>query len=115
MNWINMITRRSYGFFAPESLEGDRVVETVFPIAVTREVVDGEVVHDCAPTLVSVAPAGALAVTVETKVQPGTMMIVKNTGAGAATVGGVACAGDYVTTIMWDGNAYVEVAKSTIA
>lgn len=115
MNWINMITRRSYGFFAPESLEGDRVVETVFPIAVTREVVDGEVVHDCAPTLVSVAPAGALAVTVETKVQPGTMMIVKNTGAGAATVGGVACAGSYVTTIMWDGNAYVEVAKSAIA
>ena len=110
-----MITRRSYGFFAPESLEGERVVETVFPVAVTREVVDGEVVHDCAPALVNVAPAEALAITVETKVQPGTMMIVKNTGVAAATVSGVACAGDYVTTIMWDGNAYVEVAKSAIA
>lgn len=109
-----MRSRRSFDFSAPYNEEGERCVTTVFPIAIKREVVDKKLVHDCNPTLAEVNNAEAVAIEVETTVQPGTMLILTNRGAGEATVEGVECAGDYVTTLMWDGNGYVKLGASAI-
>ena len=106
MSYINSKNRKSYDFFAPDQSGGDRSQTIVFPIAVDRGAVsDNKVVHDCNPQIVSAAPSAAATVTVTTKVQIGSLLIVKNTGTAAATVGGVSCANAKVTTLLWDGNA----------
>ncbi|WP_042369729.1 hypothetical protein [Bacteroides neonati] len=115
MSYINMKSRRSFDFFAPYNEEGERCVTTVFPIAIKREVVDNKLVHDCNPTLAEVNSATAVTVQVEITVQPGTMLILTNRGAGAATVKGVACDGKKVTTLMWDGNGYIKLGESAIS
>ncbi len=115
MSYINMKSRRSFDFFAPYNEEGERCVTTVFPIAIKREVVDNKLVHDCNPTLAEVNSATEITVEVETTVQPGTMLILTNRGAGKATVKGVECAGKTVTTLMWDGNGYIKLGASAIS
>ena len=114
MSYINMKSRRSFDFYAPYNEEGDRVVTVPFPVAVKRDATDTGITHDANPALVEVAPAEVATIDVETLVQPGSLMIVKNTGAAVATVGGANCAASKVTTLMWDGNAYVELASSDI-
>lgn len=115
MSYINMKSRRSFDFYAPYNEEGERVVTVPFPIAVKREVSETGIVHDANPALVTVAPAEDATIDVETLVQPGSLLIVRNEGAKVATVGGANCVASKVTTLMWDGNAYVELANSTIA
>lgn len=115
MSYINMKSRRSFDFSAPYSEEGGRCITVVFPVAIKRDIVDNKLVHDCSPTLAEVNSAEAVAVGVETTVQPGAMLIITNRGTGAATVGGVECAGSYVTTLMWDGNGYLKLGATQIA
>lgn len=115
MSYINMKSRRSFDFYAPYNEEGERVVTIPFPVAVKREVSETGIVHDANPALVTVAPAAEKTIDVETKVQAGALMIVRNEGTAVATVGGANCAASKITTLMWDGNAYVELANSTIA
>lgn len=116
MSYINMKSRRSFDFAAPYNEEGDRVVTIPFPVAVIREVSeDGTLVHDANPALVSVAPTEVLDIDVETKVQAGSFMIVSNAGTAVATVGGANCDAQKVSTLMFDGNAYVVIATSDIA
>ncbi|WP_042373051.1 hypothetical protein [Bacteroides neonati] len=115
MSHINMKSRRSFDFFAPYNEEGERCVTTVFPIAIKRGVVDNKLAHDCSPTLAEVNSATSITVQVETTVQPGTMLILSNRGAGAATVKGVECAGKKVTTLMWDGNGYIKLGETAIS
>ena len=110
-----MKSRRSFDFYAPYNEEGERVVTIPFPVAVNREVTDTGVVHDANPALVTVNPSAAETIEVETKVQPGSLLIIRNEGADVATVGGVPCDPDEVTSLMWDGNAYVKFAASEIA
>ena len=115
-SYLNMKSRRSFTFFAPYTEEGDRNIQVVFPIAVDRgAVADNKVLHDCNPQIVSTAPSAAATVTVTTKVQIGSLLIVKNTGTAAATVGGVSCANAKVTTLLWDGNAYAKLGESSIS
>lgn len=114
MSYINMKSRRSFDFYAPYNEEGERVVTVPFPVAVNREVTETGIVHDANPALVEVAPVAEDTIDVETKVQAGSLLIVKNTGAAVASVGGANCAASKVTTLMWDGNAYVELAVSAI-
>lgn len=115
MSYINMKSRRSFSFFAPYNEEGERSITVVFPVAIKRDIVDNKLVHDCNPTLAEVNSAEAITVEVETTVQPGAMLIITNRGTGAATVGGVECAGSYVTTLMWDGNGYLKLGATQIA
>lgn len=115
MSYINMKSRRSFDFYAPYNEEGERVVIIPFPVAVKREVTETGIVHDANPALVTVAPAAEKTIDVETLVQPGSLLIVRNEGTAVATVGGTNCAASKVTTLMWDGNAYVELANSEIA
>lgn len=115
MSYINMKSRRSFDFYAPYNEEGERVVTIPFPVAVKREVFDTGIVHDANPALVTVAPTAEKTIDVETLVQPGSLLIVRNEGTAVATVGTANCAASKVTTLMWDGNAYVELANSTIA
>ena len=114
MSWINMKSRRSFNFSAPYNEEGERVVTIPFPVAVKRQVEGNVVIHDANPVLTSVSPASATAIDVETKVQAGSVLIVKNTGSAAATLKGVACAAGKVTTLLYDGNAYVSIGASAI-
>lgn len=114
MSWINMKSRRSFDFYAPYNEEGERVVAIPFPVAVNREVSETGIVHDANPELVTVTPAAAEGIDVETKVQAGSLLIVRNEGVGVATVGDIDCAPAEVTSLMWDGNAYVKLAASTI-
>lgn len=115
MSYINMKSRRSFDFYAPYNEEGERLVTIPFPVAVKREVSENGIVHDANPVLVSVTPSEAETVDVETQVQPGSLLIVRNEGTAVSTVGGVNCAASKVTTLMWDGNAYVELANSAIS
>ena len=115
MSYINMKSRRSFDFYAPYNEEGERVVTVPFPIAVKREVSETGIVHDANPALVTVAPADDTTIDVETLVQPGSLLIVRNEGTAVSTVGGANCAASKVTTLMWDGNAYVELANSAIS
>ena len=95
MSYINMGSRRSFDFYAPYNEEGERVITIPFPV--------------------EVAPTAEKTIDVETKVQAGSLMIVRNGGTAVATVGGANCAASKVTTLMWDGNAYVELATSSIS
>lgn len=115
MSYINMKSRRSFDFYAPYNEEGERVVTVPFPVAVTREVSETGIVHDANPALVTVAPVAEKTIDVETVVQPGSLLIVRNEGTAVATVGGANCAASKVTSLMWDGNAYVELATSSIS
>lgn len=114
MSWINIKSRRSFDFVAPYNEEGERVVTIPFPVAVAREVSADGVVHDANPALVRIAPEAETTIDVEVAVQPGSLMIVHNSGSAVATVGDVNCAALHVTTLMWDGNAYVELSSSQI-
>lgn len=115
MSYINMKSRRSFDFYAPYNEEGERLVTIPFPVAVDRKVEENSIVHDANPALVTVSPTTLGTIGVETKVQPGSLLIVRNKGAAVATVGGVNCAQNKVTTLMWDGNAYAELATSAIS
>lgn len=115
MSYINMKSRRSFDFYAPYNEEGERVVTIPFPVAVKREVsAETGIVHDANPALVTVAPTAEKTIDVETQVQPGSLLIVRNEGTAVATVGTANCSASKVTTLMWDGNAYVELANSSI-
>lgn len=114
MSYVNMKSRRSFDFYAPYNEEGERLVTVPFPVAVERKVEESDIVHDANPALVTVAPAAAETIEVETKVQAGSLLIVRNEGTAVATVGGANCAASKVTTLMWDGNAYAELATSGI-
>lgn len=115
MSYINMQSRRSFDFYAPYNEEGERVVTIPFPVAVKREVSETGIVHDANPALVTVAPTAEKTIDVETLVQPGAFLIIRNEGTAVATIGTANCPALKVTTLMWDGNAYVELANSTIA
>ena len=115
MSYINMQSRRSFDFYAPYNEEGERLVTIPFPVAVERKVEETGIVHDANPALVTVTPAAAETIEVETKVQAGSLLVVRNEGTAVATVGGANCAASKVTTLMWDGNAYVELGSSEIA
>lgn len=115
MSYINMQSRRSFDFYAPYNEEGERLVTIPFPVAVKRKVEETGIVHDANPALVTVAPAAAETIEVETKVQVGSLLVIRNEGTAVATVGGANCAASKVTTLMWDGNAYVELGSSEIA
>lgn len=110
-----MQSRRSFDFYAPYNEEGERLVTIPFPVAVERKVEETGIVHDANPALVTVTPAAAETIEVETKVQVGSLLVVRNEGTAVATVGGANCAASKVTTLMWDGNAYVELGSSEIA
>lgn len=116
MSYLNMKSRRSFDFFAPYSEEGDRCVSIPFPIAVTRKPEGVKLVHDCNPQLVEFA-TGTAATTfeVDTQVQAGSLLIIKNASAAAQTIGAAACAAGKVTTLMYDGNAYISIGTSTIS
>lgn len=115
MSYINTKSRRSFDFYAPYNEEGERVVRIPFPVAVNREVTDNGITHDVNPALVTVKPASAETIEVETLVQPGSLMIVRNEGAEIAKIGGADCEGGKVSTLLFDGNGYVKLASSDIA
>lgn len=115
MSYINMQSRRSFDFYAPYNEEGERLVTIPFPVAVERKVEETGIVHDANPALVTVAPTAAETIEVETKVQAGSLLVIRNEGTAVATVGGANCAVSKVTTLMWDGNAYAELCTSEIA
>lgn len=116
MSYINMKSRRSFDFYAPYNEEGERCVTIPFPVAVRRAPDGAKLVHDCNPQLVDFA-AGAAETTfeVDTQVQAGSLMIVKNGSANAQTIDSAACAAGKVTTLMYDGNAYISIGTSDIA
>lgn len=116
MSYINMKSRRSFDFSAPYNEEGERCVTIPFPVAVRRAPDGVKLVHDCNPQLVDFE-AGTAETTFEldTLVQAGSLMIVKNASTNAQTLGSVACAAGKVTTLMYDGNAYISIGTSDIA
>ena len=74
-------------------------------------------VHDCNPQLVEF-PSGTAAgtITVDTQVQPGSLLIVRNEdGTNAQTVGGATCAKQSVTTLLWDGAGYITIGSTSLA
>ena len=106
-----MKSRRSFDFFAPYTEEGDRCVQIPFPVAVTRKPEDKSLVHDCNPQIVDIAAGtAATTFTLDTQVQAGSLLIVN-----AQTIGEVACAASKVTTLMYDGNAYISIGTSDIS
>ena len=115
MSYINMKSRRSFDFYAPYNEEGERLVTIPFPVAVERKAEETGIEHDANPALVTVAPSTTGTIEVETKVQAGSLLIIRNEGTAVATVGGANCAASKVTTLMWDGNAYAELCVSEIA
>jgi hypothetical protein len=110
-----MKSRRSFNFFAPYNEEGERVISVPFPFPVARTVENDEIVHDVNPAMVTVAPAAAADISVDTKVQPGALLIVRNLGTAAATVGGAECEEDKVTTLLYDGNGYAVIGTTDVA
>lgn len=116
MSYINMRSRRSFDFLAPYNEEGERCVTIPFPVAVHRKPEGATLVHDCNPQLVDFA-AGTAETTfeVDTKVQAGSLLIVKNESVNAQTMETAACAAGKVTTLMWDGNAYISIGTSDLA
>lgn len=117
MSYINTKSNRSYDFFAPYSEEGERCQRIPFPIAVNCQPEDDtHIKHECNPQVMTFgADATAGTFEVETLVQAGSMMIVRNESASnAQTIAGVACKAGSVTTLMWDGNAYIAVGETTI-
>lgn len=102
-----MKSRRSFDFFAPYNEEGERVVTVPFPVAVRREVTEDHVAHDANPLIITVSPGAEAAVDVDVKVQPGSLLIVRNTGGATATVAGQECPGGKTTTLMYDGDGYI--------
>lgn len=94
-----MKSRRSFDFYAPYNEEGERLVTIPFPVAVERKVEGTGIVHDANPALVTVTPASEETIDVETKVQAGSLLIIRNEGTGVATVGGANCAASKVTTL----------------
>lgn len=115
MSYINMKSRRSFDFYAPYNEEGERCVTIPFPVAVRRSPEGKNLTHECNPQLVDVeAGTAATTFTVDTKVQAGSLMIIRNASADAQTFGVVACAAGKVTTLMYDGNAYISIGTSDI-
>lgn len=116
MSYLNMKSRRSFDFYAPYSEEGERCVSIPFPIAVTREPDGTKLVHDCNPQIVEFATGtAATTFTVDTQVQAGSLLIIRNASAAAQTIGAAACAATKVTTLMYDGNAYISIGTSAIS
>lgn len=116
MSYINMKSRRSFDFVAPYTEEGDRCVQIPFPVAVTRKPEGKALVHDCNPQVVDIEVAtAATTFTLDTQVQAGSLLIIKNASAAAQTIGDVACAASKVTTLMYDGNAYISIGTSAIS
>lgn len=110
-----MKSRRSFDFFAPYTEEGDRCVQIPFPVAVTRKAEGKSLVHDCNPQIVDVAAeTAATTFELDTRVQAGSLLVIRNASANAQTIGKVACAASKVTTLMYDGNAYISIGTSTI-
>lgn len=117
MSYINTKSNRSYDFFAPYAEEGERCQRIPFPIAVNCQPVDDtHIRHECNPQVMAFgADATAGTFEVETQVQAGSLMIVRNEAAtNAQTIAGVACKAGSVTTLMWDGNGYISIGESTI-
>ena len=116
MSYLNMKSRRSFDFVAPYTEEGDRCVQIPFPVAVTRKPEGKDLVHDCNPQIVDI-DAGTAATTynVDIRVQAGSLLITRNASANAQTIGVVACAASKVTTLMYDGNAYISIGTSDIS
>lgn len=111
-----MKSRRSFDFVAPYTEEGDRCVQIPFPVAVTRKPEGKALVHDCNPQVVDIEVATeATTFTLDTQVQAGSLLIIKNASAAAQTIGDVACAASKVTTLMYDGNAYISIGTSAIS
>lgn len=61
------------------------------------------------------AGTAATTFTLDTQVQAGSLLIVKNGSVNAQTIGEVACAASKVTTLMYDGNAYISIGTSDIS
>ncbi len=102
-------------FYAPYNEEGDRCVLVPFPLAIVRQVVDSKLIHDCNPEIVEVASGtAAMTVVVDTQVQAGSLLIVRNESANAQTFGVASCAASKVTTLMYDGNSYIAIGTSDI-
>ena len=110
-----MKSRRSFDFFAPYTEEGDRCIQIPFPVAVTRNPEGNSLVHDCNPQIVGIAEGtAATTFALDTRVQAGSLLIVRNASTNAQTIGTVACAASKVTTLMYDGNAYISIGTSAI-
>ena len=131
MSYLNTKSNRAYDFFAPYAEEGERIQRIPFPIAVRREpegstlvhdcnpqLPEGStLVHDCNPQLLEFSASGtAGTISVDTQVQAGSLLIVRNEDTvNAQTVGGVTCAKQTVTTLMWDGTGYITLGSTSLA
>lgn len=118
MSYINTKSNRTFDFYAPYTEEGERVQRIPFPVAASRKPVDStHITHDCNPQLMTFgSDASAGTFTVDTQVQAGSLLIVRNEHASnAQSIGGVSCAANKVTTLLWDGNEYVSIGASAIA
>lgn len=118
MSYINTKSNRTFDFFAPYTEEGDKVQRIPFPVAASRKPTDAtHITHDCNPQLMTFgSDASAGTFTVDTQVQAGSLLIVRNEHASnAQSIGGVSCAANKVTTLLWDGQAYVSIGTSTIS
>lgn len=118
MSYLNTKSGRTFDFVAPYTEEGERCQRIPFPIAVNRKPVDsGNITHDCNPqvmTFDSNASAGTF--TVKTLVQAGSILIVNNEHASnKQTVGGVECAANDSTVLMWTGKKYVRISEAPAA
>lgn len=112
--YINNETLKSYNFVAPANDTDAAINEIPFPVA-TAAIVEGQTVrHVGNPTTLRIDPTAALTYTVEIGpgVQPGTCLIVENTGTAAATVGGVPCANRKTTTLLYDGNGFIALGTT---
>lgn len=117
MSYLNTKSNRAYDFFAPYAEEGERIQRIPFPIAVRREPEGSTLVHDCNPQLLEFSASGtAGTISVDTQVQAGSLLIVRNEDTvNAQTVGGVTCAKQTVTTLMWDGTGYITLGSTSLA
>lgn len=116
MSYINTQSNRTFDFFAPYTEEGERVQRIPFPIAVRRATDAGSLVHDCNPQLLDL-PEGTeeKTVAVETRVQAGSLLIVRNEDPSAdCTVGGATCTKQSVTTLLWDGAGYIVLGNTSL-
>ena len=118
MSYLNSKSGRTFDFVAPYTEEGERCQRIPFPIAVNRKPADAShITHDANPQVMTFdSEASAGTYTVTTEVQPGGLLIVINEHASnKQTVGGVECAANDSTVLMWTGKKYVRISEAPAA
>lgn len=119
MSYLDLTTYKSYNFVAPRNPNDPDITLVPFPVASVKTLDPAAPVAaiDGNPTVLDTGGLTAdatLTPEVSPAVQPGSLVIVRNGSAFVATLGGVDCAAGTVTTLLYDGNGYIELGSTTI-